>query len=62
MTYGEIFIEFLSKIKNSEEIEDYRPCCEDFGVPTIPYAIVVWLKDKSKIIYISDNARKEDNH
>lgn len=57
MTYGDIISEFCQKFPNAE-YEDIRPCCEAYGVPTIKYAIVVWLKDKSKIIYISDNARK----
>lgn len=60
MTYGEIFEEFLSKCNCVNDIEDYRPCYEMYGVPTINYAIVVWLKDKSKIIYISDKAREYD--
>lgn len=64
MTYGDIIKEFEQKFPNLT-YEDVRPCIDFYGVPTINYAIVVWLKDKSKIIYISDNARKDfenDNH
>lgn len=58
MTYGKIYEEFLSKCNCADDIEDFRPCHEMYGVPTISYAIVVWFKDKSKIIYISDKARE----
>lgn len=55
-TYGDIYDEFCSKFPNAE-IEDYRP-----AVPMhisqlaegIPNAIIVWLKDKGKVIYIAD--------
>lgn len=59
MTYGNIISEFEQKFPNID-YDDIRPCHEMYGVPTINYAIVVWLKDKSKIIYISENARKYD--
>lgn len=59
MTYGDIITEFAQKFPNLD-YEDIRPCNEFYGVPTINYAIVVWLKDKSKIIYISDKAREYD--
>ena len=52
MTYGEIEKEFEGKIKNADDIEDFRPCVKMHGVPTIPGAIVVWFKDGSKMIYI----------
>lgn len=55
-TYEDILKEFREKFPNSD-YEDYRPCHEMYGVPTINYAIVLWLKDKSKIIYISDKAK-----
>lgn len=61
MTYGDIYEEFLLKCNCVEDIEDYRPCNEMYGVPTISYAIVVWFKDKSKIIYISENAKIQDS-
>lgn len=61
MTYGEIYKEFLSETKiDAKLIDDYRNCCETYGFPYIPYAIIVWLKNGSKIIYISDNAEKLD--
>lgn len=57
-TYGDIYNEFCEKFPNAE-VEDYRPAVE-MHVPQlrngIPCAIIVWLKDGSKIIYIS----KED--
>ena len=43
------------------EVEDYRPAIELF-VPQlskgIPNAIIVWLKDGTKVIYIAES---EDN-
>lgn len=55
MTYGELFKDFLqnTNINNDDTvIYDYRPCDEMYGVPSIPNAIVIWLKDGTKIIYI----------
>lgn len=57
MTYKDILNEFESKFSNAE-IEDYRPACGLYidGVDDctqIPNAIVVWLKDGSKVVYIS---------
>lgn len=61
MTYGEIFEEFCKKFPNIK-IEDYRPAVP-IHIPQlskdIPNAIIVWLKDKSKIIYIADKEEKE---
>lgn len=55
MTYGEIFEEFLTETHiDRQVIEDYRPCCEMFDVPNIANAIVVWLGNGAKIIYISN--------
>ena len=57
MTYGEVFKEFVSVTGIAESaIVDWRPCDEMFDVPTIPGAIVLWLKGGHKLIYI----RKED--
>lgn len=54
MTYGDIFEEFLTETHiDRQVIEDYRPCCEMFDVPNISNAIVVWLRNGAKIIYIS---------
>ena len=52
MTYGEIMEQFCVTIQDQGNIIDWRPCEEMFGVPTIPGAIVIWLKDKSQVIYI----------
>lgn len=53
-TYGDIFEEFLTETHIDRQcIENYRPCCEMFDVPNITNAIVVWLRNGSKIIYIS---------
>ena len=55
MTYGEIFNEFLEKTKIPRGlIGDYRPCCDLYDVPNLPNAIVIWLRDESKLIYISN--------
>lgn len=37
-----------------QEFVDYRPCIEFYGVPKIPNAIVMQLKNKGKLIYISE--------
>jgi len=53
MTYGEIFKEFLAKTKiDGTMINDYRPCVEMYDVPNIDNAIVIWLTDGGKMIYI----------
>lgn len=56
MTYGEIYEEFCNKFSNAE-VNDYRPATPlyvDELNTTIPNAIVVWLNDGSKIIYVSE--------
>ncbi|MCM1327750.1 MAG: hypothetical protein NC243_11305 [Lachnoclostridium sp.] len=54
MKYAEIYKEFLEKTGiEPNKIDDYRPCKELYGVPDIPQAVVVWLKDNTRIIYIS---------
>jgi hypothetical protein len=53
MTYGDIYRDFKSVTNiSSELIDDYRPCMEMYGVPFIADAIVVWLKNGDKIIYV----------
>ena len=53
LTYGDIYKQFIADTGMSESlIDDYRPCVEAYDVPTISDAIVVWLKNGSKIIYI----------
>ncbi len=62
MTYGDIIKEFKEKFLTNVEVEDYRPASPLFveGLThNIPCAIVVWLKDKSKLIYISNSEEKE---
>ena len=57
-TYGDIYDEFCNKFPNVE-IADYRPAVSTY-IPQlvsgtcIPYAILVWLKDGSEVIYISE--------
>lgn len=57
MTYEDIYDEFCKKFLNAE-VEDYRPAVE-IHIPQlargIPNAIIVWLKDGSKIIYIAES-------
>lgn len=60
MTYEDIYNNALEKLNiNAELVEDYRPASELF-IPElkrqIPKAIIIWLKDKSKIIYIESEA------
>lgn len=61
MTYEEIFDEFCKKFPNAK-IEDYRPAVEMY-VPQlskgISNAIIVWLKDKTKVIYIAGSETKK---
>ena len=53
-TYTDSYEEFLKTIGDHEElITDYRPCATPYFDITIPMGIIVWLKDGSKIIYIS---------
>ena len=58
MTYGDIFNEFCKKFPKAK-VEDYRPAMELY-MPQIsrgrgiPNAIIVCLKDGSKVIYIAD--------
>lgn len=58
MTYEDIYDEFCKKFPNIK-IEDYRPAVEMY-IPQlqkgIPNAIVVWLKDGSKVIYIAEKS------
>lgn len=51
MTYQNIYNQF--RLNNPEiEIIDYRPCCELYDVPNLDNAIVMWLRNGTKIIYI----------
>ena len=55
-TYGDIYEEFCNKFPNAGT-DDYRPAAPlyvDELNTSIPNAIVVWLKDGSKIIYVSE--------
>jgi hypothetical protein len=56
MTYGEIYDEFCKKFPNAEVL-DYRPAVKmhiQELSSDIPNAILVWLNDGSKVIYIAD--------
>lgn len=60
MTYGEIFEEFKTKYPNIE-IEDYRPAngfyVKELGDLSLE-GIVVWLKDKRRMIYLVNEEEK----
>ena len=61
MTYGEIYDEFCKKFPNAE-VSDFRPAIPTFLpslAKSIPYAIVVWLKDGSKVVYIAESEEEE---
>ena len=59
LIYDMILREF--KNKNPEiEIVDYRPCCELFGFPNIDNAIVMWMKNGTKIVYKSEAEDEND--
>lgn len=55
MTYNDIYEEFCKKFPNIE-VKDYRPAVP-LHIPQllegIPYAIIIWLKDGSTIVYIA---------
>lgn len=60
MTYGDIYWEFCKKFPNAE-VSDYRPAYPQYLpslVKPIPYGIVVWLKDGSKVVYIAEEAKE----
>ena len=55
MVYGEIYNEFLKSTKiDLDLISDYRPCVPLFAPAGIDNAIIVWLKDSNRIIYIGE--------
>ena len=61
MTYGNIYDQFLNTTSiDKDVVDDYRPCCPLFDVPPIPDAIVVFLKNGGKIIYIADEKLKTE--
>ena len=56
MTYGEIYNKALCKLcLTYDEVADYRPASK-LHIPElerdIPNAIIIWLKDGSKLIYV----------
>lgn len=54
-TYGDIIKEFKTKTGiTSENILNVRPCAKPYFEISIPNAILVWLKDGGRIIYISE--------
>lgn len=58
MTYEEIYKQFKDKCNIDEDIDDYRPAYGMYidgleDCEWIPNAIIVWLKDGTKIIYIA---------
>lgn len=59
VSYIDIYRRF-KKDSNIQEslIDDYRPCMAMYGVPNIPNAIVVWLTNGSKLIYIYKHESK----
>lgn len=61
LKYEDIYNEFCDKFPLAR-VEDYRPAVELY-VPQlskgIPNAIIVWLKDGTKVIYISESEDKE---
>lgn len=61
-TYGDIYDEFCDKFPNAEVL-DYRPAVSmhipELKTGCIPYAIIVWLKDGSEVIYKSKEEESE---
>lgn len=56
-TYEDIYNEFCDKFTLAE-VEDYRPAVP-MHIPQlmrgIPNAIIVWLKDGTKVIYMTES-------
>ena len=60
MTYNDIYNEFCEKFPDAE-VRDYRPAVQMYVRQLqqgISNAIIVWLKDGSEVIYISNNKDK----
>lgn len=60
-TYGDIYKEFCNKFPLAGA-DDYRPAEPMFIrqlLIGIPNAIIVWLKDGTKVIYIAESEDKE---
>ncbi|MCF8018138.1 MAG: hypothetical protein K9L62_01945 [Vallitaleaceae bacterium] len=59
MTYGDIEKRFI-EVTNIDvsAIDDYRPYIELFDVPNISGAIIIWLKNGDKIIYVPKSEKK----
>lgn len=56
VTYGAIYRQFLESTKiDKTVVEDWRPCSPPYYDTHIDMAIIVWLKDKSQVIYIYKN-------
>lgn len=54
MTYAEVYKEFLSSTKIDKTlISDFRPCCHPYFPIEIDNAILVYLQDKSIIVYVN---------
>lgn len=64
MTYGELYDKALNKLHlECEKVEDYRPACK-MHIPeletALPNAIIIWLKDGSKVIYIEPDKEESE--
>lgn len=54
-TYSDLYNEFLVNTKTDPSIIDnYRPCYPPYYERAIPNAILVWLKDGTKMIYVNN--------
>lgn len=62
MTYGDIYKQFCDKFPNAE-VNNWRPA-DPMHIPQllrpIPYAILVWLKDGSKLVFISGEVGEKE--
>lgn len=64
MTYGEIYNKALCKLcLTRKEVADYRPASKLF-IPElerdITNAIIIWLKDGGKLIYIEPHESEKE--
>lgn len=60
MTYGSIEKRFIEVTGiDTSVVDDYRPCIKLFDVPNIPGAIVMWLKNGDKIVYIPKSEKTD---
>ena len=60
VTNSDLYKSFLARTGiDPKKINDWRPCFPEYGVPYIPMALVIWLNDKTKLIYVHTEETNE---